>query len=258
MEYQWYYAENRQQKGPVSSDELKALLNSGSLPATTLVWRAGLPDWQPATNFPELREPATQEAPEKPSEVEPLLPLQEASHGEPAPPEEFPQGADDLLAVPEAPVYYAGIWRRFWALLLDDLIGGMVITIPMRILAITLSKIQQEWLPLSGLMGDSIATPLIPLVTSFLGSVLIALFLEFVYSGFFLSRYGATPGKMALGIQVVRSDGARVSFLRGGSRSLAENLSAWLLYMGHLLAVFDDQKRTLHDHICDTRVVMKG
>ena len=88
--------------------------------------------------------------------------------------------------------------------------------------------------------------------------MLAAILLEFVYSGFFLSRYGATPGKMALGIQVVRSDGTRVSFLRGGSRSLAEKLSAWLLYMGYLIAAFDDQKRTLHDHICDTRVVMKG
>ena len=33
------------------------------------------------------------------------------------------------------------------------------------------------------------------------------------------------------------------------------SLSIVMLGIGYLIAAFDDQKRTLHDHICDTRVI---
>ena len=30
-----------------------------------------------------------------------------------------------------------------------------------------------------------------------------------------------------------------------------------ICYIGYILAAFDDQKRSLHDHICNTRVIYK-
>ena len=45
---QWFYAEgNRQQRGPLASDELIALYQSSRIAADTLVWRDGMPQWQP-------------------------------------------------------------------------------------------------------------------------------------------------------------------------------------------------------------------
>jgi hypothetical protein len=35
-------------------------------------------------------------------------------------------------------------------------------------------------------------------------------------------------------------------------------LSGLTCYIGYIIAGFDEQKRTLHDHVCSTRVVYKN
>jgi uncharacterized RDD family membrane protein YckC len=62
---------------------------------------------------------------------------------------------------------------------------------------------------------------------------------------------------MAVGLRIVTSDGGRVSYARALGRSFAEILSSIICYIGYIIVAFDDQKRALHDHICDTRVVRK-
>ena len=79
--------------------------------------------------------------------------------------------------------------------------------------------------------------------------------IQILYSVLFLGKFGATPGKMAVGIKVVRSDGERVSYLRAFGRYFAEILSGLIFLIGYIMAAFDDEKRALHDRICDTRVV---
>ena len=45
---QWFYAEgNRQQRGPLASEELVALYTSSRIGLDTLVWRDGLAQWEP-------------------------------------------------------------------------------------------------------------------------------------------------------------------------------------------------------------------
>lgn len=45
---QWYYADpQRQQHGPFSADEIRALAGNGTLGPTTLLWHAGESDWRP-------------------------------------------------------------------------------------------------------------------------------------------------------------------------------------------------------------------
>jgi uncharacterized RDD family membrane protein YckC len=75
------------------------------------------------------------------------------------------------------------------------------------------------------------------------------------YSWFFLKRYAATPGKMALGIKIVRSDGSPLSTGRILGRYFSEMLSTMILMIGYIMAGFDDERRALHDRICDTRVI---
>jgi uncharacterized RDD family membrane protein YckC len=72
-----------------------------------------------------------------------------------------------------------------------------------------------------------------------------------------IGKYGATLGKMACKIKVVTPDGGRVTYLRAFGRYFAKLLSAMICFIGYIMAGFDDEKRALHDRICDTRVVCK-
>jgi hypothetical protein len=51
---QWWYGEQGRQQGPVGDDELRAMVAAGQLGPQSMVWREGLPAWQPLTAFPEL------------------------------------------------------------------------------------------------------------------------------------------------------------------------------------------------------------
>jgi len=41
----WYYSDKREQKGPVSLEELRGLAQSGTIRPTDLVWQEGTKDW---------------------------------------------------------------------------------------------------------------------------------------------------------------------------------------------------------------------
>jgi uncharacterized RDD family membrane protein YckC len=75
------------------------------------------------------------------------------------------------------------------------------------------------------------------------------------YETFFLVKFGATPGKMAMGLKVVRPDGSGIQIGRAVGRYFAKMLSGMILYIGYIMVGFDSQKRGLHDMICETRVI---
>jgi uncharacterized RDD family membrane protein YckC len=77
------------------------------------------------------------------------------------------------------------------------------------------------------------------------------------YETFLIGKYGATLGKMACKIKVVTADGSQVNYARSLGRYFAKLLSSFTCLIGYIMAIFDDQKRALHDRICDTRVVLK-
>ena len=84
---------------------------------------------------------------------------------------------------------------------------------------------------------------------------LVLMALQVAYEVYFIGRFGATLGKMALKLKVVRPDGSPVSYMRALGRHFAKYLSAIILLIGYIMAAFDEEKRALHDRICDTRVV---
>jgi hypothetical protein len=51
---QWWHGTQGRQEGPVAEEELRAMIAAGQLGPQTMVWREGLPAWQPLTAFPEL------------------------------------------------------------------------------------------------------------------------------------------------------------------------------------------------------------
>lgn len=49
----WYYGVDGGQNGPVGDDEMRAMLASGLIDRTTLVWREEMESWQPLGQVPE-------------------------------------------------------------------------------------------------------------------------------------------------------------------------------------------------------------
>jgi uncharacterized RDD family membrane protein YckC len=52
-------------------------------------------------------------------------------------------------------------------------------------------------------------------------------------------------------------DGGKVSYGRAVGRHFAKYLSSFTLGIGYIMAGIDDEKRALHDRICNTRVIKK-
>ena len=138
---------------------------------------------------------------------------------------------------------FAGFWERFAAKFLDGLIQGVINTALGAVINIALFAL--------GGRGENASLAIV------IFSQLFQLALAAAYTTFFVGKYGATPGKMALKLQVVTSDGGEVSYARALGRYFAEWLSGITLTIGYLISIWDDEKRTLHDRICDTRVIKK-
>jgi uncharacterized RDD family membrane protein YckC len=134
---------------------------------------------------------------------------------------------------------YASFGLRFVALLLDGVIGlvvGLLINIIFRV-----SLVPDPAHPFAAFL--SLAT-------------LINFLWGFGYYTFFLTAYGATLGKMAVGVKIVTADGGPLSFGRAVARYFCTTfLEVFTLWIGYLIALFDDQNRTLHDRICGTRAI---
>ena len=69
----WYFAENGDRKGPVTPEEMQALVESGKLGLATLVWREGFADWLPLAET-ELRDLLPTDLPFS-SSANPVVPL---------------------------------------------------------------------------------------------------------------------------------------------------------------------------------------
>jgi uncharacterized RDD family membrane protein YckC len=74
------------------------------------------------------------------------------------------------------------------------------------------------------------------------------------FVGFEASTWRATPGKRALGLRVLASDGGKAGLPRVLLRFLAAGPSWLLLHLGHALVMFRDDHRAGHDLAAGTRV----
>lgn len=77
------------------------------------------------------------------------------------------------------------------------------------------------------------------------------------YEVLMLRFFSATVGKMAVGLKVVRTDGSGLGWGIAVGRFFMYLVSAIILGIGYIMAGFDEEKRALHDRVCDTRVIYK-
>jgi uncharacterized RDD family membrane protein YckC len=69
---------------------------------------------------------------------------------------------------------------------------------------------------------------------------------------------GRTVGKLALGIRVAYPDGSKISLGTAAAREAMAIVSGLALLIGFIWAAFDEQRRTWHDLVANTRVFKTG
>jgi uncharacterized RDD family membrane protein YckC len=249
----WYYAEGNQKIGPIEKKELFELVKSKKINSKTRVWRPGMSKWEELGRLAARR---TGNTPQAQQAIRSADQAQCSECGQAFALDNMIRFEDAWVCATCKPVYvqkikegfkvgdldYAGFWIRFGAIFIDGLIisaVNMIVRIPLSI-----------FMGSNGHNTNQLV--IIQLVTT-----LIQLIIPAAYTTWFLGKFAATPGKMACKIKVVRSDGEPIGYGRALGRHFAKWISWTIFCIGFLMAAFDDQRRTLHDRICDTRVVRK-
>jgi uncharacterized RDD family membrane protein YckC len=246
-------------RGPVSATELVAAARSGEVtPATPVSFDRG-DSWRP---YGEVA--AELEAP-PPAGREPAT-LYCTQCGRNLPASALLSFGDQLVCAECKPLFvqrlragqsvaagpaFAGFWIRVAAKMIDGII----------LYAVNLALTALFGLAFAGAMQrQALENPDQPwLMLSFTcGMFVLQMLVAMGYTVFFLSRFSATPGKLLVRLRVVRSDGSAIGLGRSFGRHFADMLSSMILGIGYVMVAFDDQKRALHDHLCDTRVVRVG
>jgi uncharacterized RDD family membrane protein YckC len=268
----WFYVQNGAQAGPVDDSQLDDLLRAGTVTSDSLVWREGMATWEPyrvarATPafgaappaFPTLADTGIH----PPATGIPAGGKACAQCGLVFPDTEVVQLAGANVCANCKPIAlqrmregtwiagarrYGGFWIRVAAMIIDSLIVGVAfyaVFIPLGLVF--------------GFANFDTDSPNFAAIGIALGLIiLVGALVSFGYQIFFLTKYGATPGKLLLGLKVIRSDGGPITAGRAVGRMFAHALSHMILYIGYIVAAFDKEKRALHDHVCDTRVIYKS
>ncbi len=241
----WFYEEGGQRKGPVAVQDLATMLRSGQLGQKSLVWREGLENWQSASAMMgEIMAAAPSPAV---AIVDGILTRYCSNCGQAYAESMLAPIGGGSVCVNCKPIVlqrmrqgearpgsmeYGGVGVRLVAVMIDGVamwIVGAVVTIVI------------------GAAGDSGAAAGL--------AALVNLAIGVSYEAGMIATRGATFGKMAMGLKVVRADGAPVDWGPAVGRYFAKFLSAFILGIGYLMALWDAEKRTLHDRLCETRVI---
>lgn len=248
----WYYEQAGEQRGPITDTDLENLFRAGTIRPETMVWREGMDNWQSYSQAKNIAgaPPLVGAIPGK---------IFCAECGKPFAPEEMIKFGDRYVCALCKPIFvqklregaslpgvmeYGGFWIRVAAKILDSIILG----IPFFILAMF-------WgFSMASRRNSAAAATTTSLILQIVFQVGF-MGLSILYQTFFLARYGATPGKMVAKLRVVSPEGQKIGYGRAFGRACAEMLSGLICYIGYIMVAFDDEKRSLHDRICNTRVI---
>ena len=141
---------------------------------------------------------------------------------------------------------YAGFWVRFAAWVLD-LALITIATVPFAIGLI--------WV-MEALHGDLRMKLGHARYLAGLGAVFSWVIGGWLYNAQQLSsERQATYGKRCFHLRVTGSRGRRVSFAQASARHFAKFLSAFIGFVGFIIAAFTQRRQALHDIVADTIVV---
>lgn len=252
---QWYYASGEQKTGPLSQAQFDELVAQGTIGLETLVWRKGMSAWQSLAKTGLPKQEAEWFYAVAGQKTGPLDQAQfDAAIGDGIISREslvWRKGMADWQRLDEVrrdngskgtmDMKYAGWGRRSAAKLLDMIL--------MAVLGLVVESLSRKLFP----VGYSSSDMLNPV---FLSTMTINMLLGIFYITWFVGKYGATPGKMAVKIKIVNPAGGKIGYGHAFGRYCGEFVVVFLtLTLGYLFGLFDAQKRTLHDRLCNTRVI---
>lgn len=239
----WFYMDHGRQLGPVSEQEFGQMVQQGRITSDTPVWRDGMKDWQRYSELARFSSglvscsECRREFPQ--DEVIRYKNVWICASCKPLFFQKVKEGAPLAMSF-----VFAGFWIRFWAKFID----GFFILLAVGAILVGVFVFMGMTLKEEAFNPDS---PVFLLFYPVMWSIQIA------YSVWFLGKYSATPGKMITGLKVIASDGTPMTYKRAFGRFFAELLSSFTCNIGYIMAAFDEEKRALHDRICDTRVIRK-
>jgi len=128
-----------------------------------------------------------------------------------------------------------------------------------RIMAYAIDDLLISILFIIMLWGPIKASTSVEEVTIILNSVwLFMVMTQIVYHTFFVWQYGASLGKIAMGIEVVEANEyTKPRFSVALNRSIFRIISGMIFYLGFIWAFFNPNRQTLHDKTAHTLVVSK-
>ena len=258
---EWYYAEGQQRQGPLSVQEIRQRFQRGELNLDTLVWREGMAQWAALRQVVDELGLQTLAAASTATGSSGFdlrgdyaaidngtapLPGTGALSSSPYSAPAALGGGGHAQPVVGGEVVYAGFWKRVAAYVIDY----FVLLIPSTLIGAVLAVALGASMGAAG-SGES-AIEVLAQLTS--GLINLSISMAY-YTWFHASQGGATLGKMAVGIKVVRSNGERLTKARAFGRYWGAMLSSIIFGIGFLMAAFTERKQGLHDMISDTLVV---
>jgi len=192
----WYYAIAGEESAPIAEDELVQMFARERLRESTLVWTEGLETWQPAAQFEIFFPTLEQEEDWRGSRQEEDHQKWEEDPTEWMPP--VPPVSKKRDAAKESSSTSQELvrpWARFFARKIDIALGFMLL----------------DWM--FAFTGHGrFGTPF------YQGVFLLLAFLAL--EPILLVLFGATPGKLVLGLQLHTRNGERITFRRASVRTL--------------------------------------
>ena len=153
---------------------------------------------------------------------------------------------------------YGGFWIRFAARFIDGLIFGVPSLIFFALFMPNLIRAGRQ-------TGNAAAAPLAAFAALGVTYFLVFFIAGGCYEILMLKYRSGTLGKLACRLKVIRPDGRDLSwgvcfgrfFMWNIVTSGIPYLNSILLLVTAIMCGVDDEKRALHDRVCDTRVIYK-
>jgi len=270
----WFYAIDQQQLGPITQEEFSRLLSDGVIKPETMVWREGMANWLPYSEYAASQSvPLPGPRPAKPGVITTYANSNDDTavcvvSGKTYPKREMVQYEGKWISAEHRDAYfqrlregvfqpgnmiYCGFWIRFCAKLIDGLLGFLLSMANTLIWSLLIYGSAQVFMPKPPAGVEASKVALFTGVAGLTGQAIALL-----YAWFFISKYQGTPGKIILGMKIVRADGSRLTTGRIIGRYFAEWINGFTLCLSYIMVGVDTpEHRGLHDRICDTRVVKR-
>jgi len=291
----WYYVKDGGPAGPISDEELLSKLRLGSILPTTMLWRSGMPTWQPASEVTRTIQNSPPPAPSSSSSAggvppeltagpPPVLPHFFCTYcGNIIPADQLVHISGRAVCAACKPAYVQQVREGLNTPIKVPVLHSRVTAFPstpqpesdlgdpwVRLVAYILDwtfvmvPLVIGWFlffffvlgTVMSQKGRGSPTPEMATGFIFILSMLLAFGWIFFYWTFFIGRSGSTPGMKIMKLEMVRADRSPVSYTRAFSRAVALYIiNAFTMGLTNITAFFDSERRTVVDMICDTRVV---